>query len=485
MHSTSSVVTKDCIGDESEIERDGGERRGNEETEVFSFFLPSSSPLPHLPSKTMFSLFSSVLATLLLLLSLLPYSSGLVNIRSSSIRSNHHNSHHIMAPTATALASSINDDIKCPAHEARSQNLFAYTPLIHSTPLSQLTGRNVYLKLDCLQPSGSFKDRGMAHLCTTVKKIYSANRQQQGNSQDDFKMKVISSSGGNAGLAVTTVARNIPGMDVSVIVPETTKPLVIEKLKSLGAHVTVHGKVWNEADALARQMVKDAEEKGEGSVYVSPYDNPLLWTGHSTVVDEIVSQLTEVRDEPEIGAILASVGGGGLLSGILEGVERNYFGNTKRSNVVKGTKVIACETEGAASFAASFNASDKEINMVRLDGITSVATSLGALEVTSAVIQRSQRHKERGQDSGNGDDVMSYVCSDKEAVDACIKFAADHRILVEPACGASLAPLYSERLRNKLLKEVDDKDKVIVVEVCGGSGVSLDLLEAWKQQFLS
>jgi L-serine/L-threonine ammonia-lyase len=325
----------------------------------------------------------------------------------------------------------------------------------------------------------------MAHLCTTVKKIYSANRQQQtGDAKNgDYRMKLISSSGGNAGLAVTTVARNIPEMDVSVVVPETTKPLVIEKLKALGADVTVHGKVWNEADSLARELVKEAEERGEGSVYVSPYDNPLLWTGHSTVVDEIVTQLMDLQKSPKIGAILASVGGGGLLCGILEGVERNYFGSTDRSNVVKGSKIIACETEGAASFAASFHASSDEIQMVKLEGITSVATSLGALEVTSVVIQRSKRHQERGRDNDNGEDVLSYVCTDKEAVDACIKFAADHRMLVEPACGASLAPLYSERLRNNLLKGIGGEDKVIVVEICGGSGVSLELLESWKQQF--
>ena len=323
----------------------------------------------------------------------------------------------------------------------------------------------------------------MAHLCITVKKIYSHNQQQE-NKQHNNKMKLISSSGGNAGLAVTTVARNIPEMDVAVVVPETTKPLVIEKLKALGAEVTVFGKVWNEADALARRMVKEAEERGEGSVYVSPYDNPLLWTGHSTVVDEIVTQLMGMHPSLEIGAILASVGGGGLLSGILEGVERTYFGSSDRSNVVKGAKILACETEGAASFAASFNASKEKVNMIRLDEIASVATSLGALEVTSAVIQRSHRHQERGKQSGNGDDVLSYICTDKEAVEACVQFASDHRILVEPACGASLAPLYSDRLRTKLLDRIDGKDKVIVVEVCGGSGVSLDLLDTWKQQFL-
>lgn len=339
----------------------------------------------------------------------------------------------------------------------------------------------------------------MAHLCATVHKVYNANRkQQQGESasDDNPRMKVISSSGGNAGLAVTTVARNIPEMDVSVVVPETTKPMVIEKLRSLGAEVTVHGANWNSADELARKLVDEAKEEGGSAVYVSPFDNPLLWTGHSTVIDEIITQLLETPSHSNLkmGAVLASVGGGGLLCGILEGIERNYYGGDEiRSNAVRGTKVVACETEGAASFAASFNASSKsgtlggkkELTMVGLDGITSVATSLGALEVTPAVIQRAHRHQERGE-GGGGDDVLSYVCTDSEAVDACLQFATEHRMLVEPACGASLAPLYSERLRSKLLNELqgDDENSAIVVEVCGGSGVNLDLLEGWKTQFL-
>jgi L-serine/L-threonine ammonia-lyase len=323
----------------------------------------------------------------------------------------------------------------------------------------------------------------MAHLCCSVRKV-----QQHNN--PGTKIKLISSSGGNAGLAVTTVASKMD-LDVAVVVPESTKPLVIDKLRGLGADVTIHGKVWNEADGLARQWVKESEEKREGGVYVSPYDNPLLWTGHSTVVDEMITQLGEQDGNARIGAILASVGGGGLLAGILEGVERNYFNGGTRGEIVSGTKIVACETEGAASFAASFNASSssdgtlgkKNVNMVRLDGINSVATSLGALEVTSAVIHRAHRHQDRGKESGCGDDVYSYVCTDKEAVDACIQFAVDHRMLIEPACGASLAPLYSERLRSKLLEELDT-DKVIVVEVCGGSGVSLELLEGWRKELM-
>ena len=128
-------------------------------------------------------------------------------------------------------ASSSCDDV---AHEARALKLFSNTPLIHSAPLSKLCqSRPVYLKLDCLQRSGSFKDRGMAHLCASS------------------RLRLISSSGGNAGLAITTVASLMPkdAIDVAVIVPQTTKPLVIAKLRSLGADVTVHGTNWNSADA--------------------------------------------------------------------------------------------------------------------------------------------------------------------------------------------------------------------------------------------
>ncbi|KAL7553569.1 hypothetical protein ACHAWF_016883 [Thalassiosira exigua] len=408
------------------------------------------------------------------------------------------------SPTAMMGAHSSSADPPCVASEARSLDLFSTTPLIRSAPLSDLCGpHDVYLKLDLLQPSGSFKDRGMGHLCATVRRVYDANRRREaegrgeGGESGGGRMKVVSSSGGNAGLAATTVAKKMPGMDVSVVVPETTKPMVVEKLRTLGAEVTVHGANWNAADGLARKWVEEAKEVGEGAVYVSPYDNPLLWTGHSTVIDEMVSQLlaSPSSSHLKVGAVLASVGGGGLLCGILEGIERTRFGeDPRRSDVVKGTKVVACETEGAASFAASFERNsasskggDGDLTMVRLDGITSVATSLGALEVTPIAVSRSLRHRERGSESGGGDgeDVLSATCTDAEAVEACARFARDHRMLVEPACGAALAPLYSERLRSRILEDLGgDGRRAIVVEVCGGSGVDVELLAGWKRKFL-
>jgi L-serine/L-threonine ammonia-lyase len=323
-----------------------------------------------------------------------------------------------------------------------AEQLYMKTPLIHSSPLSDLTGRPVFLKLDALQPSGSFKDRGMAHLCATFK--------EQGVSD------VISSSGGNAGLAVATVGAQL-GMSVSVIVPETTKTLVITKLQSLQAHVTVHGENWNAADKLAREIVAS----NPNAKYVSPYDNPLLWTGHSTLVDELVTDmgLLTKGGGGGLGAIVLSVGGGGLLCGVLEGCARQGI----------QTKVIAAETIGASSFGQAWEAGE----VVILPGIDSIATSLGATSCTPVALERAKDHQ---------GGFASAICSDAEAVDACVKFAQDHRLLVEPACGAALAVAYSERLRDLYLKDVDGP---IVFEVCGGSGVNVDLLHGWKMAYLS
>jgi len=319
------------------------------------------------------------------------------------------------------------------AIEAGAENLFTRTPLIFSAPISELVGKEVFLKMDALQASGSFKDRGMANLCATL--------------QREGVKNLISSSGGNAGLAVATVASKL-GMSASVIVPETTKALVIAKLESLGATVTVYGKNWNAADQLAREKV--AEDNS--AQYVSPYDNPLLWTGHSTIVDEIVEDLMD-----DIGAIVVSVGGGGLLCGILEGCSRRKL----------VPKVVAAETDGASSFGQAWAKGE----IVTLSAIDSVATSLGATSVTPIALQRAQSHE---------GSISSAICTDQEAVDACVKFAQDHRILVEPACGAGLAVAYSQRLRDQVLKDVNGP---IILEVCGGSGVSMDLLYQWKKQF--
>mmetsp|Transcript_41587 Transcript_41587/g.130255 ORF Transcript_41587/g.130255 Transcript_41587/m.130255 type:complete len:130 (-) Transcript_41587:2401-2790(-) len=123
------------------------------------------------------------------------------------------------------------------------------------------------------------------------------------------------------------------GVPVQVIVPSTTKPIMLDKIRLQGATVEVVGDNWNEADAHARALVDSA---GGAAAYIPPYENPLLWEGHSTLVDEILDA------NPSTGAIFLSVGGGGMLNGVLEGLERRGA----------SIPVYACETHGADSFRA-------------------------------------------------------------------------------------------------------------------------------------
>jgi L-serine/L-threonine ammonia-lyase len=80
-------------------------------------------------------------------------------------------------------------------------------------------------------------------------------------------------------------------MAVEVYVPETTKQIVVQRLEAMGASVTIHGVNWNAADALARQKVEESKSAEAPAAYISPYDDPLLWTGHSTLVDDLLEEL--------------------------------------------------------------------------------------------------------------------------------------------------------------------------------------------------
>ena len=125
-------------------------------------------------------------------------------------------------------------------------------------------------------------------------------------------------------------------------------------------------------------------------------------------------------------------------------------------------EVIATETEGAASFAAGFQAGKP----VRLPAISSLATSLGALEVTGAALEYARRQP-----------TSARVVTDAEAVSACRRFLHDHRLLVEPACGAALALGYTPRHREEVRRASEAKGgRPVVIVVCGGSGITAEIL---------
>ena len=305
--------------------------------------------------------------------------------------------------------------------------LHVVTPTLDSTPLARASGVPTWVKLESLQPTGSFKIRGIGRACEEAKAAGARS--------------FVSSSGGNAGLAVAWAGR-VLGVPTFVVVPRTTSARMIGKMRDEGATVQVHGDAWDDAHAEALRIVER-----EGGFYVHPFDAPAVWSGNATIVTELVSQLaTQAVSRP--GAVVVSVGGGGLLCGVLEGMHAVGWTDVP---------VLAVETHGAASLHAAMKAGEP-VDIGRID---SIAITLGARRVCERALRWTREHP-----------VTSWLCSDRQAVDACLRFADDHRIVVEPACGAALAAAYG---RAPALQGAAS----LLVIGCGGAGATPADLVRW------
>jgi L-serine/L-threonine ammonia-lyase len=294
------------------------------------------------------------------------------------------------------------------------------TPLLESGAMSS-PGQSLWLKMDALQPPGSFKIRGIGFACEEY-----ARRGAR---------RFISSSGGNAGIAAAYAGRRL-SIPVRVVVPESASARAIELIRRENAEVIVHGASFMEANAMAQSMLTATD------AFIHPFDDPLLWEGHASMIDEVA------RAGAKPDAVILSVGGGGLMCGVIAGLRRNGW---------PAVPVIAVETEGAESLARSIEAGER----IELPRISSIATSLGARMVSEQAFALTLQHP-----------VRSVVVSDRAAVAACIRFMDDHRVVVEPACGASLAVAYDAAATLGEFRNV-------LVIVCGGVTATVHQLQQW------
>ncbi|GJH26941.1 pyridoxal-phosphate dependent enzyme [Caballeronia novacaledonica] len=297
------------------------------------------------------------------------------------------------------------------------------TPLIHSRALSLASGRKVSLKLDALQPSGSFKLRGVGFACETHKR--------------NGARRFVTSSGGNAGYAVAYAGREL-GIPVTVVVPQTTSERAKSLIRGEDADVVVHGISWGEANEYALSILK------EGDAYLHPFDDPLLWEGHASMIEEI-SRETERPD-----LVICSVGGGGLLAGVVEGLGRVGWNDIP---------VLAVETDGANSYDQALKAGKP----VAIPKIKSVATSLGANKVAARAVELAREHP-----------IQNCLVTDAEAIQGSVTLLEEHRLLTEPACGASVAAL------SRVSELYPDAQNVVVI-VCGGVGTTSQQLLEWSE----
>jgi threonine dehydratase len=177
------------------------------------------------------------------------------------------------------------------AARTRLAGVIYETPCAYSQSLSDLTGTRVFVKLENLQMTGSFKERGAANVLLQL-------------SSEERRRGVATASAGNHGLAVAFHAARL-GIAAVIVMPEWAPLTKVLSARRQGAEVVLHGDNYDEAYARAREI-----EAARRLVFVHPFDDPRVIAGQGTIGLELAAQV------PDLDAALVPVGGGGLVSGL-------------------------------------------------------------------------------------------------------------------------------------------------------------------------
>lgn len=223
------------------------------------------------------------------------------------------------------------------------------TPLIKvDNELARLSDAEVWLKLECLQATGSFKARG------ATSKLMSLP-------PEALRRGIVTASGGNHGLAVARAGR-LAGVPATIFVPENASPEKIEKLAGWGADVRVVGKFWDESNRAAA-----AEAQSAGAAYFHPFADPLVVAGQGTLALEIIEELAD------IDLFLVAIGGGGLITGMSAVIRE----------LAPKAKIVGIEPVGAPTLHASVLAGE----VVTLPTITTRVATMACGRTDDAIFE--------------------------------------------------------------------------------------------------
>lgn len=242
------------------------------------------------------------------------------------------------------------------AARARLDRRVVHTPLVHlrsgvvdpgggvdergvvTTPaVDERLPHDAWLKLECLQVTGSFKARGALNRVLSL-------------APEQARRGIVTASGGNHGLAVAYAGRAV-GAPVTVYLPRLTPEAKARRIARWGAEVVRAGEVWDDAHAEAL-----ARAERDGLTYVHPFADPEVVAGQGTIALEVFEQA------PDIDAIVVAIGGGGLMAGV---------GAAARL-LRPGVRVVGVEPVGAPTLHASLEAG-------RVVELPSIATKAGTL----------------------------------------------------------------------------------------------------------
>ncbi len=195
-----------------------------------------------------------------------------------------------------------------------------HAPLVRSDALSQQTGAEVWLKLECRQPTGSFKVRGAIHKILTLGEWASSKG-------------IVTASAGNHGLGVAYAAKALALEQVTIFVPGTAPKAKVEKLKRFPINLQQAGTTYEDAHQAAEEYAQ-----ASGATYIPAYDDPQVIAGAGTCGLEIVTDL------PEVDIVIVPIGGGGLIAGVALAVKSMH----------PGCRVIGVQPEASPAAKLSF-----------------------------------------------------------------------------------------------------------------------------------
>ncbi len=283
------------------------------------------------------------------------------------------------------------------------------TSLIYSEYFSDQTGNKVYLKPENMQYTGAYKVRGAYYKISTM-------------SKEERKKGLITASAGNHAQGVAYAAK-IYGVPATVVMPTTTPLLKVNRTKSYGAEVVLHGSVYDEACQYALKL---AEEKG--ATFVHPFNDETVATGQGTIAMEIFKEL------PTVDIILVPIGGGGLAAGV----------STLAKLLNPNIKVIGVEPAGASCMKASLEAG----KVVTLPDVNTIADGTAVKTPGDIVFPYIQK---------NIDEIIQI--EDQELIVNFLDVMENHKMLVENSGLLTVAAL----------KHLKCKGKKVVSILSGGN----------------
>ena len=283
------------------------------------------------------------------------------------------------------------------------------TKLIYSDYFSAQTGNKVYLKAENMQVTGAYKIRGAYFKTSTL-------------TEEERAKGLITASAGNHAQGVAYAAKAY-GCKAVIVMPETTPLMKVNRTKSYGAEVVLHGDVYDEACEYAYQL---AEE--HGYTFIHPFDDPAEETGQGTIAMEIVKEL------PLVDYILVPIGGGGLATGV----------STLAKLLNPKIRVIGVEPEGAACMKASLERGE----VTTLPTVNTIADGTAVKTPGTNIFPYIQK---------NIDEIITV--SDDELVVAFLDMVENHKMVVENSGLLTVAAL----------KHLNVEGKKIVSVLSGGN----------------